>query len=179
MMIGKTNAISGGNAIELNPVIISASLLTTTTSKRAFSRIFLNKDDTKFYQPIFSTLINAVVDPINVISRGFNITNINTTTGNFSLAKISKSNIIKILKDAGCNKLPNGKYNIAFSGNDQSPSNFPETTDSLIALSISGPQFIVENGVINLTNSSDMPIYYNSYPNSDHYIFPIFLQRVS
>ena len=179
MMIGKTNAISGGNAIELNPVIISASLLTTTTSKRAFSRIFLNKDNTKFYQLIISTPIDAVIDPINVITKGFNIISINTTTTNFSLANISKSNIIKILNDAGCNKLPNGKYNIAFSGNNQSPSSFPETTDSIIALSPSGSQFIVENGVINLTNSLDMPIYYNSYPDSDHYIFPVFLERVS
>ena len=179
MMIGKTNAISGGNAIELNPVIISASLLTTTTSKRAFYRIYLNKDGTKFYQPIYSSNINAVVDPINVISKGFNITTINSTTENFSRASISKSNIIKILNDAGCNKLPNGKYNISFSGDKWSPSSFPETTDSFIALSFSGPQFIVENGVINLTKSTDMTIYYYEYPDSDHYIFPIYLQRVS
>ena len=178
-MIGKTNAIFGGNAIELNPVIISASLLTTSSSKRAFPKIYLNKDNTKFYQLIFSTLINAVVDPINVISKGFNITNIVNATTNFSLATINKSNIIKILNDAGCNKLPNGKYNISFSGDYHSPSSFPETTDGFIPLNVSGPQFIVENGVITLTNSSDMPIYYYSYPNSDHYIFPILLQRVS
>ena len=178
-MIGKTNAISGGNAIELNPVIISASLLTTTTSKRDFSRIYLNKDDTKFYQLIISTPTNAIVDPINVITKGFNITSIDTTTERFSLARISKSNIIKILNDAGCNKLPNGKYNIAFSGNNQSPSSFPETTASFIALNTNTSQFIVENGTINLTKSLDMSLYYYEYPNSDHYIFPIFLQRVS